>query len=61
MRHTNPTFIGNFAREELTKPTMDAAKITGAASSYARKYALNGLFCIDDTLMMRTLRRNPQH
>ncbi len=38
-----------YAREELTKPGMDAAKITGAASSYARKYALNGLFCIDDT------------
>ena len=28
---------------------MDVAQITGAASSYARKYALNGLFCIDDT------------
>lgn len=38
-----------FAREEETKKGMDAAQITGAASSYARKYALNGLFCIDDT------------
>ena len=28
---------------------MDDAQITGSASSYARKYALNGLFCIDDT------------
>ena len=28
---------------------MDEAQITGSASSYARKYALNGLFCIDDT------------
>ena len=37
------------AREAETKPGMDAAQITGAASSYARKYALNGLFCIDDT------------
>lgn len=37
------------AREEETKKGMDAAQITGAASSYARKYALNGLFCIDDT------------
>ena len=37
-----------YAREELTKKGMDAAQITGAASSYARKYALNGLFCIDD-------------
>lgn len=38
-----------YAREELAKAGMDAAKITGAASSYARKYALNALFCIDDT------------
>lgn len=37
------------AREEEEKRGMDAAQITGAASSYARKYALNGLFCIDDT------------
>lgn len=38
-----------FAREEEMKKGMDGAQITGAASSYARKYALNGLFCIDDT------------
>lgn len=38
-----------FAREEAVKKGMDAAQITGSASSYARKYALNGLFCIDDT------------
>ena len=38
-----------FAREADTKTGMDAAQVTGAASSYARKYALNGLFCIDDT------------
>lgn len=37
-----------FAREELTKKGSDASQITGAASSYARKYALNGLFLIDD-------------
>lgn len=37
------------AREELTKKGMDAAQITGSTSSYARKYALNGLFCIDDS------------
>lgn len=37
------------AREEETKKGMDAAQITGSASSYARKYALNGLFAIDDT------------
>ena len=38
-----------YAREADTKSGMDAAQVTGAASSYARKYALNGLFCIDDT------------
>lgn len=37
------------AREEDTKKGMDGSQITGTASSYARKYALNGLFCIDDT------------
>lgn len=37
------------AREANDKKGMDDAQITGAASSYARKYALNGLFCIDDT------------
>lgn len=37
-----------YAREEETKKGMDASQVTGAASSYARKYALNGLFCIDD-------------
>ncbi len=38
-----------FAREEETKKGMDGSQVTGAASSYARKYALNGLFAIDDT------------
>lgn len=38
-----------FAREEESKKGMDGSQITGTASSYARKYALNGLFCIDDT------------
>lgn len=38
-----------FAREAETKKGYDEAQITGAASSYARKYALNGMFCIDDT------------
>lgn len=37
-----------FAREPAEKKGSDASQITGAASSYARKYALNGLFCIDD-------------
>ena len=36
------------AREPLSKKGMDESQITGTASSYARKYALNGLFCIDD-------------
>lgn len=38
-----------YAREEETKKGMDGSQITGAASSYARKYALNGMFAIDDT------------
>lgn len=37
------------AREEETKKGMDGSQVTGASSSYARKYALNGLFAIDDT------------
>ena len=38
-----------FAREDDSKKGMDAAQVTGSSSSYARKYALNGLFLIDDT------------
>lgn len=38
-----------FAREPSEKKGMDSSQVTGTASSYARKYALNGLFCIDDT------------
>jgi hypothetical protein len=38
-----------YAREALTKKGQDESQITGSASSYARKYALNGLFLIDDT------------
>ena len=41
--------VSAFAREEETKKGMDGSQITGTASSYARKYALNGLFLIDDT------------
>ena len=41
--------VSAFAREPLNKKGMDESQITGAASSYARKYALNGLFAIDDT------------
>ncbi len=38
-----------YAREEAEKKGMDGSQVTGASSSYARKYALNGLLCIDDT------------
>lgn len=38
-----------YAREAAKKKSMDEAQVTGASSSYARKYALNGLFLIDDT------------
>lgn len=41
--------VSAFAREALDKKGMDDSQITGATSSYARKYALNGLFAIDDT------------
>lgn len=46
----SPDFVQNraFAREPLEKKGMDESQITGTASSYARKYCLNGLFCIDD-------------
>ena len=37
-----------YAREDEGKKGMDVSQVTGATSSYARKYALNGLFCIDD-------------
>jgi hypothetical protein len=40
--------VSAFAREEESKKGMDASQLTGATSSYARKYALNGLFAIDD-------------
>lgn len=42
-------FVTAYAREEEIKKGMDSAQITGSVSSYARKYALNGLFLIDDT------------
>ena len=45
----NTTEVTAYAREEEVKKGMDGAQITGSASSYARKYALNGLFLIDDT------------
>ena len=42
-------FTTAFAREEDAKKGMDASQLTGATSSYARKYALSGLFALDDT------------
>lgn len=50
-----------FAREEETKKGMDASQVTGAASSYARKYALNGLFAIDDTRDADALNTNAEY
>lgn len=44
-----------FAREQDSKKGQDDSQVTGSASSYARKYALNGLFCIDDTKDADTL------
>ena len=41
--------VSAFARESITKKGMDDSQITGTASSYARKYALNGMFLIDDS------------
>src|SRR5690554_3918284 len=41
--------VHGYAREAENKKGMDESQITGAASSYARKYALNGMFAIDDT------------
>lgn len=41
--------VNGYAREDANKKGMDVAQLTGSCSSYARKYALNGLFCIDDT------------
>lgn len=50
-----------FAREPLAKKGMDESQVTGAASSYARKYALNGLFCIDDTKDADALNVNKEY
>lgn len=45
----NTETVSAFAREDESKKGMDGSQITGTASSYARKYALNGMFLIDDT------------
>lgn len=46
--HENEFAVTGLAREPLSKKGMDESQITGTASSYARKYALNGMFNIDD-------------
>jgi len=46
---TETISVSGYARETESRKGMDASQITGASSSYARKYALNGLFLIDDT------------
>ena len=50
-----------WAREEETKKGMDGSQITGASSSYARKYALNGLFAIDDNADSDTTNDGQHH
>src|SRR5574344_270073 len=50
-----------FAREEEEKKGMDASQVTGASSSYARKYALNGMFAIDDTKDADELNNNAEY
>ena len=53
--------VKGYAREDIAKAGMDLSQVTGAARSYARKYALNGLFAIDDTKDADALNVNPQY
>lgn len=50
-----------FAREPLSKKGQDESQVTGSASSYARKYALNGLFAIDDNKDADALNVTPEY
>lgn len=52
---TESISVSAYARESLDKKGMDASQVTGATSSYARKYALNGLLAIDDTKDIDTM------
>ena len=52
--------VTSYAREEESKKGMDGSQVTGAASSYARKYALNGLFGIDDNKDSDTTNKGAQ-
>ena len=61
IKHENETVsVSGFAREPLSKKGMDESQLTGSTSSYARKYALNGLFCIDDTKDADTMDNSAQ-
>lgn len=63
LRNSAGEFVNTtaWAREEDTKKGMDASQITGAASSYARKYALCGLFAIDDGKDADSLNTSPAY
>ena len=50
-----------YARESLSKKGMDDSQVTGSTSSYARKYAMNGMFCIDDTKDADSFDSSKQH
>ena len=52
--------VSAYARETLERKKSDDSQLTGAASSYARKYALNGLFLIDDSLDPDTYEDDPE-
>lgn len=60
IKSSEPISVTAYARESLERKGMDSAQITGAASSYARKYALNGLFLIDDTKDADTQNNAPE-
>ncbi len=58
---TNSIHATGYARESEQRKGMDDGQLTGAASSYARKYALNGLFAIDDTKDADTMPPPPEN
>lgn len=53
--------VAALAREPVSRKGMDEAQVTGATSSYARKYALSGLFAIDDNKDADSLNDNPDY
>lgn len=52
--------VSAYAREDLNKKGMDQAQLTGSCSSYARKYALNGLFLLDDSKEIDSMDNTPE-